>query len=279
MDIILKYSRERGKCCISAIEKVSSETRKRKLDTVEDRRRLYRSILEGNTTRKSQNGRRLSPTRVTQRVFIRTKKIVTLDNPIKEDRERAQQPRKVLVRFRTISAKELLRRKSEQTTRESKQKVDCFNHQLVKRQKGNDEMSQLSSAFRALKQQDYEKSDAIFNKPLIRFYPNQSRLKTAKKQSTELKVDPTDKANENTFKVHYQIFETGTVEDLIEWKAMLRNIIERKPIENAPGQFLMTRNMLEGAAKSKFDTLAAKVCAQSGTDADGKETAPPGRRR
>ena len=50
----------------------------------------------------------------------------------------------------------------------------------------------------------------------------------------------------------------------------------KKTIENAPGQFLMTRNMLEGAAKSKFDTLAAKICAQPGRGADGKETDPPG---
>ena len=178
--------------------------------------------------KKSQNGTRLSPTRGTQRVFFNAKKIVMLSNPINEDRERVQYQRKAVIRFRTTTARELLRRKSEQITRESKYNVDCFNRQIVKRQKRNDEMSQLSSAFRALKQQDYEKSDAIFNKPLIRFYPNQSRLKTAKKQSRELKVDPADKANENTFKVHYQIFETGTVEDLIKWKALLRNVIEKK---------------------------------------------------
>ena len=92
-------------------------------------------------------------------------------------------------------------------------------------------MNQLSASFRALKQTDYEKVDAIVNKPLIRFYPNQGRLKSSKKQTIELSVNPMDDLNENTFKTDYHIFDHGTVEDLIEWRKTLADVIEKKPLK------------------------------------------------
>ena len=126
-------------------------------------------------------------------------------------------------------------------------------------------MNQLSASFRALKQTEFEKLDSIVTKPLIRFYPNQGRLKSSKKQAIELSINPTDDLNENTFKTDYHVFDHGTVEDLIEWKKTLSDVIKKKHIKNARAKFHMTRNMLDGAAEAKFNTVATRLCNQPRT--------------
>ena len=137
-------------------------------------------------------------------------------------------------------------------------------------------MSQLSAAFKSLKQSEYEKENAVLGKPLIRFYPNPGKLSKAKRQTIELSVNPGDDLLENTYKVQYSIFEGGTVEDLLEWKEMLEKIISRKPLKQAKARFHMARTMLEGPAKSKFNAFAAKICDQPGTNHLAEPTAAPG---
>ena len=137
-------------------------------------------------------------------------------------------------------------------------------------------MNQLSTSFKALRQTDYEKVGNIVTKPLIRFYPNQGRLKNGKKNTIELSVNPGDVLNDNTFKTEYHTFTHGTVEDLIEWKKTLADIIEKKPLTEASAKFHMARIMLDGAAKEKFNTVATKLCDQSNTATDGTVTEAKG---
>ena len=86
----------------------------------------------------------------------------------------------------------------------------------------------LSTKFREIKQGEFEKSAEFMEKPLIRFHPDCSGLKKAQKQSIDLRVNPGDNLNEETFKYPYTVFETGTVEDLLLWGRQLTDVIEKK---------------------------------------------------
>ena len=86
----------------------------------------------------------------------------------------------------------------------------------------------LSTKFRELKQGEFEKSGEFMEKPLIRFHPDCSGLKKAQKQSIDLRVNPGDDLNEETFKYPYTVFATGTVEDLLLWGRQLTDVIEKK---------------------------------------------------
>ena len=83
----------------------------------------------------------------------------------------------------------------------------------------------MSAAFWALKQTDYEKE--IITKPLIRFYPSAGRLRSGKKDKIELSVNPDDTVNDNTFLTTYHVFDHGTVEDVIDWRRTLTDVIKK----------------------------------------------------
>ena len=86
----------------------------------------------------------------------------------------------------------------------------------------------LSTKIREIKQGGFEKSAEFMEKPLIRFHPDYRGLKKAQKQSIDLRVNPGDDLNEETFKHLYTVFETGTVEDLLLWGRQLTDVIEKK---------------------------------------------------
>ena len=89
----------------------------------------------------------------------------------------------------------------------------------------------LSSAFRALKQTDFEKTEILMDKPLIRFSPDVSRIQKSSKHSIKLRVNPADEADLQTYKYPYLVFEDGTVEDLLLWKNQVEEVIGKKPIK------------------------------------------------
>ena len=117
-------------------------------------------------------------------------------------------------KIRLVDATELLMRKAKQVTRESQYK----EIELTYRHKTaiDTRMNQLSALFRALKQTELEKVDSIVTKSRTGFYPNQGRLKSSKKQTIALSVNPTDNLTKNTFKTDYHNFDHRTVDDLIE---------------------------------------------------------------
>ena len=138
-------------------------------------------------------------------------------------------------------------------------------------------MSQLSAAFEALKQTDYEKE--IITKPLIHFYPSPGHLWTGKKEKIELSVNPDDASNKNTFTTTYHILDHGTVEDIIDWRRTLTDVIKKKPLRKPEARFQMTRNILERAAVTKFDTFVAKICNQPQKDEKGADIGARGSRK
>ena len=113
--------------------------------------------------------------------------------------------------------------KSNQVTRESKYKTRFAELSLEL----NSRMK-LSSAFQALKQTDFEKTEILMDKPLIRFSPDVSRIQKSSKHSIELRVDPADEADLQTYKYPYLVFEDGTVEDLLLWKNQVEEVIQRQ---------------------------------------------------
>ena len=105
----------------------------------------------------------------------------------------------------------------------------------------------LSSAFRALKQTDFEKTEILMDKPLIRFSPDVSRIQKSSKHSIELRVNPADEADLQTYKYPYLVFEDGTVKDLLLWKNQVEKVVGKKPIKTPEAKFSMVRNMLDSA--------------------------------
>ena len=87
----------------------------------------------------------------------------------------------------------------------------------------------LSNAFRAIKQSEFEKHDELLDRPIVRFSPEPSMLKSAKKQTIELKVNPGDSQNTETYKYPYHVFEQGTAEDFMLWKNQINDIINKNP--------------------------------------------------
>ena len=76
----------------------------------------------------------------------------------------------------------------------------------------------LSSAFWALSQKDFEKTEILMDKPLIRFSPDVSQIQKSVKHSIKLRVNPANEADLQTYKYPYLVFEDGMVEDLLLWK-------------------------------------------------------------
>ena len=135
----------------------------------------------------------------------------------------------------------------------------------------------LSTKFREIKQGEFEKSAEFMEKPLIRFHPDGSGLKKAQKQSIDLRVNPGDVLNEETFKYPYTVFETGTVEDLLLWGRQLTDVIEKKPLELAPARFGMVRVMLDGEARDKWDAIVEKTTMRGRKDVEGVKSSAPGK--
>ena len=127
----------------------------------------------------------------------------------------------------------------------------------------------LSSAFRALKQTDFEKTEIIMDKPLIRFSPDVSRIQKSSKHFIELRVNPADEADLQTYKYPYLVFEDGTVEDLLLWKKQVEEVIGKKPIKTPEAKFSMVRNMLDGAARNRWDTIVERETKRPTTNARG----------
>ena len=244
--------------------------------TFEEKRDLYRRIYErAGITRTHESREKNQPEREEASHPAKEIRSKSTEKPeVRKDEKEPKPPAKKIprrVRFKLISAKELIRRKDNQDKRESDYLKAIGFDPLKKVNPEEEEMSQLSSKFRALKQVDYEKGDSLFTKPLIRFYPNASRMASAKRNTIELGVNPGDDLNTNTFKISYAVFEAGTIEDLIEWQRTLKDIIEKKPLPGPKARFLMTRSMLSGQAKEKFDAMSAQVCEKLVTNAEGVE--------
>ena len=129
----------------------------------------------------------------------------------------------------------------------------------------------LSSAFRALKQTDFEKTEILMDKPLIRFSPDVSRIQKSSKHSIELRVNPADEADLQTYKYPYLVFEDGTVKDLLLWKNQVEEVIGKKPIKTPEAKFSMVRNMLDGAARDRWDTIVERETKRTTTNSLGVE--------
>ena len=134
----------------------------------------------------------------------------------------------------------------------------------------------LSTTFKAIGQKDFEKHEILMDKPLIRFSPDVSRLQKATKHSIELKVNPADAADLQTYKYPYLILETGTVEDLLLWKNQVEEVINKKPIKTPEAKFSMVRVMLGGDARDRWDTIVERETKRTSTTANGVVVAAKG---
>ena len=116
----------------------------------------------------------------------------------------------------------------------------------------------LTSAFWALSQKDFKKTEILMHKPLIWFGPDVSRIQKSTKYSIELWVNTADEADLQTYKYPYLVSEDRTVKDLLLWKNQVEEVIGKKPIKTSEAKFSMVRNILDGAARNRWDTIVER---------------------
>ena len=99
-------------------------------------------------------------------------------------------------------------------------------------------------------------------------------MKKASKHTIELKVNPQDDLDEKMYKHPYLVFQAVTVEDLVLWTRQLNEVIT-KTHKNMTAKFSMTKIMLYGDARNKWDSLFKKCTARHPVNKKGLQGAGP----
>ena len=141
-------------------------------------------------------------------------------------------------------------------------------------------MPSYSNKFQNLEHKDAERWKNHATPPLIHFLPewqNDTNHGAPTQQSTLLKVEPKSRsANADTYKFTYELFEDGTVEDLIRFLDAFEEVLTNKPLNTPTAKFNFFRNMLTGNALERWNDKLTSITQRETTLPDGTVQAAPG---